>query len=81
MTVTLTAADGEVLAEVPGAAVLGHPVNSLMWLMSKGIEMKPGDMISVGSFGPLVPPAKGKGGATATYTGLPGDPSVSVIFR
>ena len=81
MQVTLSAADGEVLAQVPGAAVLGHPANSVLWLISKGIEMKPGELISVGSFGPLVPPAKGKGGATATYTGLPGDPSVSVTFK
>lgn len=81
MTVTLSAADGEVLAEVPGEAVLGHPVNSAIWLMSKGIILKPGDLVSVGSFGPLVPPAKGKGGATARYTGLPGDPTVSVTFK
>ncbi|MEX0366360.1 MAG: 2-keto-4-pentenoate hydratase [Ruegeria sp.] len=80
MQVTLAAADGEVLTQVPGKAVLGHPANSALWLMSKGIEFKPGDMISVGSFGPLFPPTKGKGGATATYTGLPGDPSVSVVF-
>ncbi|WP_170401301.1 2-keto-4-pentenoate hydratase [Ruegeria arenilitoris] len=81
MTVTLSAADGEVLAQAPGAAVLGHPANAALWLISKGIEFQPGDLISVGSFGPLVPPAKGKGGATATYTGLPGDPSVSVVFE
>ncbi|WP_299674742.1 fumarylacetoacetate hydrolase family protein [uncultured Roseobacter sp.] len=80
MTVRLAAADGEVLAEVPGKAVLGHPVQSALWLMSKGITFQPGDVISVGSFGPLVPPAKGKGGAQASYIGLPGDPSVSVTF-
>ncbi|WP_170571336.1 2-keto-4-pentenoate hydratase [Ruegeria atlantica] len=81
MTVTLSAADGEVLAQAPGATVLGHPANAALWLMSKGIEFQPGDLISVGSFGPLVPPAKGKGGASATYTGLPGDPTVSVVFE
>ncbi|WP_420585704.1 2-keto-4-pentenoate hydratase [Ruegeria sp.] len=81
MTVTLSAADGEVLAQAPGAAVLGHPANAALWLMSKGIEFKPGDLISVGSFGPLFPPAKGKGGASATYAGLPNDPTVSVVFE
>jgi 2-oxo-hept-3-ene-1,7-dioate hydratase len=81
MTVTLSAADGEVLAQAPGVAVLGHPANAALWLMSKGIMFQPGDLISVGSFGPLLPPAKGKGGATATYTGLPGDPTVSVVFE
>ena len=81
MQVSLAAADGEVLAKVPGKAVLGHPANSVLWLMSKGIELAPGDMISVGSFGPLFPPVKGKGGAVATYAGLPGDPSVQVAFK
>ncbi len=81
MTVTLSATDGEVLAQVPGTAVLGHPVNAVIWLMSKGITLQPGDLVSVGSFGPLVPPAKGKGGASAKYTGLPGDPTVSVTFK
>ncbi|MEY8830439.1 2-keto-4-pentenoate hydratase [Sedimentitalea sp. XS_ASV28] len=81
MTVTLSATDGEVLAQVPGTAVLGHPVNAVIWLMSKGITLQPGDLVSVGSFGPLVPPAKGKGGASAQYTGLPGDPTVSVTFK
>lgn len=81
MTVTLSAADGEVLAQVPGTAVLGHPANAALWLMSKGVEFEPGDLISVGSFGPLVPPSKGKGGASVTYAGLPGDPTVSVEFE
>lgn len=81
MQVILSAADGEVLAKVPGEAVLGHPVNSVLWLMSKGITMKPGDLVSVGSFGPLFPRSKGKGGASVQYIGLPGDPTVSVVFK
>lgn len=80
MTVTVRAADGSTLVEVPGAAVLGNPLNSVLWLLSKGVTFQPGDMISVGSFGPLLPPAKTGGGATVTYAGLPGDPSVSVTF-
>lgn len=81
MQVTLSAADGEVLAQVPGQAVMGHPVNSLLWLISKGVELQPGDLVSVGSFGPLFPPAKGKGGASVRYDGLPGNPTVSVVFE
>jgi 2-keto-4-pentenoate hydratase len=80
MQVTVTAADGTVLAEAPGAAVLGNPVNSALWLASTGVAFQPGDLISVGSIGPLIPPAKAMGAATVTYAGLPGDPSVSVIF-
>ncbi len=81
MQVKLSAADGEVLSDAPGAAVLGHPANAIVWLLSKGVTLKAGDMVSVGSFGPLVPPAKGKGGASVAYVGLPGDPSVSVTFE
>ncbi|MCR8547678.1 fumarylacetoacetate hydrolase family protein [Salipiger sp. P9] len=80
MTVTLMAADGTVLTEAPGAAVLGNPVNSVLWLLSKGITFQPGDVVSVGSFGPLLPVAKAPGGANLRYTGLPGDPEVSVTF-
>ena len=80
MSVTLRDGAGDVVTTAPGAAVLGNPAQSALWLMSQGIKFKAGDLISVGSFGPLTPPAKMKGGATATYTGLPGDPSVSVSF-
>ncbi|MBC6408445.1 MAG: fumarylacetoacetate hydrolase family protein [Rhodobacteraceae bacterium] len=80
MTVTMTDGAGNVVSEAPGAAVMGHPVNSVLWLMSKGIALKQGDLISVGAFGPLVPTANANGGATLTYTGLPGDPSISVTF-
>ncbi|MCY4488452.1 MAG: hypothetical protein OXF11_15260 [Deltaproteobacteria bacterium] len=62
-------------------AVLGHPANSLLWLMSKGVELGPGDMVSVGSFGRLFPPAKGNGGASVTYSGPPGEPTVRVTFK
>lgn len=80
MTVRVVNAKGEVLAESPGSSVLGNPVNSLLWLASKGVEFRPGDMVSVGSIGPLIPPAKAEGKATVTYHGLADGPSVSVTF-
>ncbi len=80
MTVRVTAADGEVLSEVPGSSVLGHPLESLLWLLSKGVTLAEGDLVSVGSIGPLMPPARAKGRAVATYVGLPGEPTVSVEF-
>ncbi|MBU2963135.1 hydratase [Citreicella sp. C3M06] len=80
MTVTLRADDGSVLSEAPGAAVLGHPANALLWLMSEGIVLKAGDIVSVGSFGPLIPVGKVGGGAAVQYSGLPGDPQISVSF-
>ncbi|MGJ8626761.1 MAG: 2-keto-4-pentenoate hydratase [Sulfitobacter sp.] len=80
MIVTLRDGAGEVIVTAPGAAVLGNPANSVLWLMSKGITLQKGDLISVGSFGPLTPSAKMNGGASVTYSGLPGDPVVSVTF-
>jgi len=81
MTVSVTAADGSELAEAPGAAVLGHPVESVLWLMRDGVRLEAGDLVSVGSIGPLMTPAKAGPGATVTYDGLPGDLSVSVAFE
>lgn len=81
MSVTLRDAGGGVLVQAPGRAVLGHPVNAALWLRSKGVVFKAGDLISVGSFGPLFPPRAGKGGVSVTYEGLPGNPVVQVHFR
>lgn len=81
MQVRVTDAEGTILSEAPGAAVLGNPLKSVVWLRSTGITFKEGDMISVGSIGPLMPPAKAKGRATVEYLGLPGNPSLSVNFE
>ena len=70
---------GEQLALAKGEAVLGHPLNSVIWLVQSGVTLAPGDYVSVGSFGSLLPTAHGLT-ATATYLGLPGDPQVTVSF-
>jgi 2-oxo-hept-3-ene-1,7-dioate hydratase len=80
MTVRITDQTGAELSAAPGAAVLGHPLNSVIWLVSNRVPLKAGDLVSVGSFGPLLPPKPGMT-VTATYAGLPGDPSVSVSFE
>ncbi len=80
MTVTLRDAGGKVLVSVPGKAVMGNPANPVLWLMSKGVGLQPGDLVSVGSFGPLVPPQETGGGVSVSYEGLPGDPVISVSF-
>ena len=61
MKVTITDQNGEQLASAPGSAVLGHPLNAVLWLRDSGITFKEGDMISVGSIGPLLPPKSGPG--------------------
>ena len=49
-------------------------------LQRSGIVLKPGDLLSLGSFTPLTPPQPGQA-IRVIYQGLPGDPSVSVRFR
>lgn len=80
MQVSLRGGDGKVVVEAPGKAVLGHPANSVLWLAANGVTFREGDLVSVGSFGPLTPAARMAGGASVTYEGLPGDPVVSVTF-
>lgn len=80
MTVRVTNAAGDEMVAAPGSVVLGNPVESVLWLMKQGVELRPGDMISVGSIGPLMPPAKAGGAATVTYEGLGENATVSVNF-
>lgn len=84
MTVVLSDASGTELARGKGSDILGHPLNAVVWLAEalgkEGKALKPGDLISLGSFSPLLPPKAG-GGATVTYVGLPDAKSVSVTFK
>ena len=84
MTVVMRDQDGKELAKVPGAAILGHPLNAVVWLADdlakSGGKLRAGDILSLGSF---TPPNFQKAGMTitVTYEGLPGNPSVSVRFK
>lgn len=84
MRVVVSDPGGKELASGKGAAILDHPLNAVLWLVQdlekSRIQLKPGDMLSLGSFtAPLVP----RPGLTVTvrYEGLPGNLSVSVRFR
>lgn len=83
MTVTMTGPEG-VLLQVPGAAILGDPLQAVVWLVqalkAEGRSLRTGDVISLGSFGP---PQVPQAGATfaVTYGSLPGgDLKVRVTF-
>jgi 2-keto-4-pentenoate hydratase len=84
MKIVATDASGATLAEGTGAATLGNPLNVVVWLAEElnkgGRKLSAGDLISVGSFTPLVPPKPGQV-VTARYDGLPGTPKVSVKFE
>ncbi len=84
MSVVMRDQDGKELARVPGAAILGHPLNAVVWLAEdlakSGGKLRADDVLSLGSF---TPPNFQKAGMTitVTYEGLPGNPSVSVRFK
>ena len=84
MRVTVTDQDGRELASGRGAAILGHPLNAVQWLAQDleraGIRLKPGDILSLGSFTAPLPPKPGLD-ATVRYEGLPGNPAVTVRFQ
>ena len=84
MTVQLADASGALLASGKGSDILGQPLNAVVWLaqalQQEGITLQPGDLVSLGSFSPLLPPRPGLS-VTATYLGLPGAQPVQVQFK
>lgn len=84
MRVIMVDETGKQLANSPGAAILEHPLNAVLWLVQDlrkdGIRLKAGDVLSLGSFSPLLVPQPGAG-YSVRYRGLPGDPQVAVRFR
>lgn len=80
MVVRVTDQDGNELAAGKGSTVLGNPLNSIIWLVENGVVLKAGDLVSVGSITPPMPPEAGQT-ITANYEGLPGNLSVSVRFE
>lgn len=73
MKVSLTDETGKVLAEAPGSAVLGNPLNAVIWLAqdlaARGEALQPGQRVSLGSFGAPTGPVRG-GVVTLRYDGL-----------
>lgn len=82
--ITIVNADGAEVDRGKGSDVLEHPLNAVVWLARdlarQGLAMKPGDLISLGSFSRLLPPKPGLA-VEVQYWGLPGTPSVKVGFR
>jgi 2-keto-4-pentenoate hydratase len=66
-----------------GSDTLGHPLNAALWLVQDlqrhGIALKPGQLLSLGSFSKLLP-AKAGQKVSVRYEGL-GDMEVGLVFR
>lgn len=76
--------DGVELDRGKGSDVLEHPLNAVVWLAKDlaraGKALKPGDLVSLGSFSRLMPPKAGLK-VEVEYLGLPGAPKVAMGFR
>ena len=77
-------ASGTPLGNGKGSDILGHPLNAVVWLAGAlaqdGRALQPGDLVSLGSFSPLLSPKPGQA-VSVHYNGLPGVVTVGVKFR
>ncbi len=84
MNVRLVDAQGAQLGGGKGADVLGHPLNAVVWLAqalnAHGLSLRPGQVVSLGSFSALLPPKAGLN-VTAHYDGVTDLQPVTVMFR
>ena len=84
MTVVLADGNGAELGKGKGSDILEHPLNAVVWLAGalakEGLAMQRGELISLGSFSPLLPPKPGLT-ARVTYQGLAGAQPVTVTFK
>ena len=84
MQVTMVDGAGSALGGGKGSDILEHPLNAVVWLAQAlakdGQSMKVGQLISLGSFSPLLPPKAGLV-VTVSYVGLPGAKPVTVSFK
>ena len=84
MSVMVSDGSGTALNVAQGRAILGHPLNAVVWLAQalaeEGLAMKPGDLISLGAFSPQMLPQPGQQ-IRVTYIGLPGAMPVQVNFN
>jgi len=76
--------DGSVVAEAPATALLGHPLDAVLWIVqeakARGWTLEVGDVLSLGSMGRFQLAAPGE--ITATYEGLSAEPgAVSFTLR
>ncbi|MEW6157034.1 MAG: hypothetical protein AB1813_06350 [Verrucomicrobiota bacterium] len=81
MNVTITNQAGADLGRAKGNAILGQPLNAVLWLLRdltiSGEKLKPGDLLSLGSL-KAVPVQAGQK-MTVTYEGLPGGPLAATV--
>lgn len=82
--VTTDETSGRELARSKGDALLGNPAAAALWLAKalreSGVAVKPGDLLSLGSFNAPVPPQPNTT-ISVRFLGLPRDASVTAHFE
>ncbi|MEM9597230.1 MAG: hydratase [Acidobacteriota bacterium] len=77
--------DGGALGQGRGASLMGHPLDAVLWLRdalaAEGIELQPGQLLSLGSLAPPRPVAPDLEGIRVRYLGLAPDGAVEVSVR
>jgi 2-keto-4-pentenoate hydratase len=72
------------LATGDSKALLGNPLEVVLWLknnlQTQGINLQPGDLISLGTITPLIPVSSGLQ-IKAQYLGLPEDKTVEISVK
>jgi 2-keto-4-pentenoate hydratase len=75
---------GREIGRARGNVLMGQPIRAALWLAKAlkkdGIELKPGDMLSLGGFLASAPVERGTT-ISVTYVGLPDNPVVVVHFE
>lgn len=83
MQLTMTDGEGRFLGQGTGSDLLGHPLNAALWLVQalrrEGIRVLPGQVLSLGTFSPILPVRPGMRFQVA-FSGLPGAQPVWVQF-
>lgn len=84
MRVVMTDDVGNELANASGSAIMGHPLNAVLWLIDdvkkSGGRLRVGDKLSLGAFSAPLPPSR-ELRIRVRYLGLPGDPELHMRFR
>lgn len=74
---------GREIGRAPGRVLMDNPLNAAIWLAQAlrrdGVELRPGDLLSLGGFLASTPTQPGTS-IRVRYLGLPGDPAVTVHF-
>jgi hypothetical protein len=80
MTARTADSTGKEIGAAKGTAILGHPLNAVIWLAADlkkdSITLQPSDLLSLGAFG--MGPAEAGKTVRVTYEGLPVNPQVGV---